>query len=360
MKNIVIALYCLLFSFSLFAQDTLVLSSGSKCAVRHDLPIDKAGRRKLTVNNNYDIYPFIRALAWTRSGYAASWRSLIKVDLTEIPSNATVAEATLYLYSDSSQTDQTYYNSMLSGSNAVYFDRLTSDWSSSTVTWANCPSVDTEDRVWVPQSVASFESRAVDLTDFVQEWVSDSTANFGVRMSLEYESAYRSRIYGSTDHTNTNIHPKLEIIYEVPDPPDTTCSWLVQGDNLYYDQGGVSIGLDTVYDNYALAVDGKIAAEEVVVKNSGYWPDYVFRDDYPLRSLEELEKYIEQNKHLPGIPDEHEIAEHGINLSRLNKSLLEKIEELTLYLIELDKEREMLKTQRMQLLNKIEQIKTRQ
>ena len=70
-----------------------------------------------------------------------------------------------------------------------------------------------------------------------------------------------------------------------------------------------------------------------------YWPDYVFSQDYELMSLEELENYITDNKHLPGIISAAEVAEHGdIDLGEINTKLLEKIEELTLYIIDLQKQ----------------------
>jgi hypothetical protein len=67
-------------------------------------------------------------------------------------------------------------------------------------------------------------------------------------------------------------------------------------------------------------------------------PDYVFEKDYPLTSLEELKAYIDQHKHLPEVPSAKEMGENGINLKEMNLLLLKKVEELTLYVIELKKE----------------------
>lgn len=102
---------------------------------------------------------------------------------------------------------------------------------------------------------------------------------------------------------------------------------------------------------YQLSVDGKIIAEEVKVQLSTSWPDYVFADDYRLMPIEELEKSIRQNKHLPNIPSAAEVtAEKGIMLGEMNRKLLEKVEELTLYIIQLKKENNSLE----QRLNNIE------
>lgn len=104
--------------------------------------------------------------------------------------------------------------------------------------------------------------------------------------------------------------------------------------------GGVGIGLvtATVPSAYKLAVGGGIIAESVKVKPQGEWPDYVFEKGYPMPSLGDLEKYIIKNKHLPNVPAAAEVKKEGLDLGEMNTKLLQKIEELTLYLIEKDKE----------------------
>jgi hypothetical protein len=72
-------------------------------------------------------------------------------------------------------------------------------------------------------------------------------------------------------------------------------------------------------------------------------PDYVFAEDYNLRTLEELDEYIKQNKHLPEIPSAQEIEKNGLMLAKMNIDLLKKIEELTLYSIQQNREIQILK-----------------
>jgi len=95
---------------------------------------------------------------------------------------------------------------------------------------------------------------------------------------------------------------------------------------------------------YKFAVDGKIGAREVVVTND-VWADFVFEPEYKLMSLKDLETYIKANKHLPEIPTTAQVEENGIAIGEMNAKLLQKIEELTLYVIELKKEVELLKEQ---------------
>jgi len=109
--------------------------------------------------------------------------------------------------------------------------------------------------------------------------------------------------------------------------------------------GRVSIGSgNTLATGYLLNVDGKIISEELKIQLSGSWPDYVFADDYHLLPIEDLEKSIRENKHLPNIPSASEVtADKGFEIGDMNKRILEKVEELTLYIIQLKKENTQLK-----------------
>ena len=102
---------------------------------------------------------------------------------------------------------------------------------------------------------------------------------------------------------------------------------------------------------YVAAINGKLIATEVRVQPQANWPDYVFGKDHTLLSLEELEASINANKHLPGIPSASEVKEGGIMLGEMQTKQMEKIEELTLYVIELGK-------QNKELKNEIEVLKT--
>ena len=82
----------------------------------------------------------------------------------------------------------------------------------------------------------------------------------------------------------------------------------------------------------------------VAVKTSNDWQDAVFNSNYNLRSLEEVSSYIKENKHLPDIPSADEVVKNGIDLGEKNALLLKKIEELTLYMLQQQKEIDMLKS----------------
>jgi hypothetical protein len=86
-----------------------------------------------------------------------------------------------------------------------------------------------------------------------------------------------------------------------------------------------------------LAVNGRVSAQKMLITQTGRWPDYVFSKQYHLPSLTEVENFIKQNNHLPGIPSATEVEKKGIDVGDNQAALLKKIEELTLYVIEQNK-----------------------
>lgn len=84
-----------------------------------------------------------------------------------------------------------------------------------------------------------------------------------------------------------------------------------------------------------MSVNGNIRAKEVTVETG--WADFVFEPDYDLDSLEEVEKFIQQNGHLKDIPSSAMVEENSIGLAKMNMRLLQEIEEMTLYIIQTSK-----------------------
>jgi hypothetical protein len=125
----------------------------------------------------------------------------------------------------------------------------------------------------------------------------------------------------------------------------------IVGGGLRVTSGNVGIGtVDT--KGYKLAVNGNIRAKEIKVETVN-WPDYVFAKGYQLPSLEETEQHIKEKGHLPGIPSAEEVKSNGVDLGEMNAKLLKKIEELTLYLIEMKKENDEQKKEMSYLKSKI-------
>jgi hypothetical protein len=117
--------------------------------------------------------------------------------------------------------------------------------------------------------------------------------------------------------------------------------------------GNVGIGTTTP-GSYKLNVAGSVRANEVVVNTTG--ADYVFEDSYKLKPLEEVEQYIEKEKHLPEIPSASEMKNNGVGVSEIQAKLLAKVEELTLYMIDQNKKLESVIKENEQLKSRVAEL----
>jgi hypothetical protein len=122
--------------------------------------------------------------------------------------------------------------------------------------------------------------------------------------------------------------------------------------------GNVGIGTVTPPADYKLAVAGKIIAEELKVQLQAQWPDYVFTNDYKLPTLAEVEKQIKEKGHLSNVPSACEVKENGFEVGEMARIQQEKIEELTLYIIEQNKINEKQSIELEKQNKKIEELKT--
>ncbi|MCE3227957.1 MAG: hypothetical protein K0S32_2508 [Bacteroidetes bacterium] len=127
-------------------------------------------------------------------------------------------------------------------------------------------------------------------------------------------------------HSNGNVGIKTD---------SPTAALTVNGNVLIGDPLAISLPA-----GYKLYVATGILTEKVkvAVETTGNWSDYVFDKDYKLAALSEVEAYVKKNKHLPGVPSAEEVVKEGIDVEKMDAKLLEKIEELTLYVIKLEKE----------------------
>lgn len=110
------------------------------------------------------------------------------------------------------------------------------------------------------------------------------------------------------------------------------------GKNYFLVKGNGSVGIGTQdTKGYKLAVNGSAIFTKVKVEAYSGWPDYVFETPYTLMPLDSLEAYVKENKHLPEIPSAAIVEKEGLDLGEINKTLTKKLEEVTLYLIEINK-----------------------
>ena len=113
-----------------------------------------------------------------------------------------------------------------------------------------------------------------------------------------------------------------------------------------------NVGIGTTSPSYKLDVDGIVRAEEIKVQNVPA-SDYVFEPNYHLKPIEEVETFIKENKHLPDIPSAEEFKENGVGLGEMDNMLLRKVEELTLYMIDMQKQMDELKEENAALKEQI-------
>lgn len=111
-------------------------------------------------------------------------------------------------------------------------------------------------------------------------------------------------------------------------------------------------GIQLKPGSHYVAVDGTLKAKQIQVK-SNIWADYVFDDNYELMTLDDVEEFISKNRHLPNIPSAKEIENGELDLGEMQRLQMEKIEELTLYLIEKDKQIEVLHNKLIELERRI-------
>ncbi len=116
----------------------------------------------------------------------------------------------------------------------------------------------------------------------------------------------------------------------------------INSNTLVLEDGNVGIGAANpsakLEVNGNALFQGNIESKKVKVTSTpGNWPDYVFEPNFKLRTLNELEEYVKTNKHLPEVPSAKEVEEKGLDLGKMDATLLKKVEELTLYMIEMDK-----------------------
>jgi hypothetical protein len=127
------------------------------------------------------------------------------------------------------------------------------------------------------------------------------------------------------------------------------------GDVIFDTSGNVGIGTTTpnakLEVNGDALIQGDLESMKVVVTATpgGNWPDYVFQPEFKLRPLSEVEAFVKDNKHLPEVPSAEEVEKNGIDLGSMDATLLKKVEELTLYMIQMNKEIEKLKEENKQL-----------
>ncbi len=166
--------------------------------------------------------------------------------------------------------------------------------------------------------------------------ISGATGTSYTAPVLTQNTWYRRKV---TDGASAEAYSNVSVIEVITSGGE--CLW---NENAGYIYRNSKVSINTISDpgDYTLAVNGKIRAKEIKVDTD--WADYVFDTDYRLKTLEEIESFIKENKHLPEIPTAQDVEKGGVDLGEMNMLLLKKVEELTLYIINQQKEINLLKS----------------
>lgn len=169
----------------------------------------------------------------------------------------------------------------------------------------------------VPKSNVHFNSAMSGDTLKITNTTSGHTASDGMDIRMTGNAAAITNRENSSLEFGTNNTSRMKILAD----------------------GKISIGTVNTPPGYRLFVEEGILAEKVkvAVKSTGEWSDYVFAKDYYLSPLPEVEAYIRDHSHLPGVPSAEEVVDKGVDMAKMDAKLLEKVEELTLHLIEMNK-----------------------
>ena len=210
-------------SFSQTANKTVILcpgpANGMDAVIRTDIPDLPAGTSADFIAN-----------AWTAQGNFFIERSLLKFDLTGIPVQSNILQATLYLY-----TNLNTGNYQLdSGANAASLLRVRAPWVASQVTWNTQPAWSSNDSVPLAQSVSHTESYMVDVTAHVSDMVANPGGNQGWLIKLRTEERYRCMVFASSNNQNEAWRPKLVIQYTNCTAPSANFSYAVNARNVQF------------------------------------------------------------------------------------------------------------------------------
>lgn len=194
----------------------------------------------------------------------------------------------------------------------------------------------------------NFNGKTLEVIKFINR-----IPNNFVQQGTGIKISYYGRQFGTNPIDNTNTKQYASIVLEKNQRPNTE-SW--------YDDGYIRFNVSETFMNSSyqwttemrevvnINASGIQLAQgkKIIAFNGTIWPDYVFASNYNLKSIEELSNFIKSNGHLPGVPSQKEVEANGVDLVEMNRILLEKVEELTLYIIDLNTK---VKEQEQQLKN---------
>jgi hypothetical protein len=194
------------------------LSSGAGCIDSVALQPDSSGDKTVQYTSGFPTIsfytsPLIHSTQWTGGGLPVEGRSLLNFNLSEIPADVNILNATLSLYADTNNTDDGNLGQPMYGNdNASYLRMVTSAWVDSMTNWNTQPTTTLTGEVLLPQSTSTTQDYPnIDITGFVQYWYNNPNLNFGMELVMRDSVYYNSLIFCSSRYPDSTKRPKLFI-----------------------------------------------------------------------------------------------------------------------------------------------------
>ncbi|MBN9300142.1 MAG: hypothetical protein J0I41_24300 [Filimonas sp.] len=178
--------------------------------------------------------------------------------------------------------------------------------------------------------------------------------NYNENLRLPVANSGYAAIALGTDNSDAGTISGQWTLIRNPAWANTRFSIRHMSDDLFAIQTNGNVGIGTVNPTQKLAVNGTVLAKKVKVSQAASdWPDYVFDSSYQLPALDSVSSFIQVNKHLPDMPSAAAVEKDGHDVGEVQKQLLKKVEELTLYVIAMNKENATLKKNNESLQNEV-------
>lgn len=170
---------------------------------------------------NHGTSSVMRSMDWTAGGDPMKIKTLINVDLSQLPESAYILDAKLYLYSTNQHMNDNTETSSSYKSNASYLRRIVGTWSESTVTWNTAPVTVSDEEEALLNSETSDQDYPVNITSLARDIQSYPDNSYGLMLHIVTEnSPYRKMCFASSDHPDPSLHPKIEITYRTDQMDD--------------------------------------------------------------------------------------------------------------------------------------------
>lgn len=221
---------------------------------------------------NYGSVVLNQATAWTKNGYFFVNQSLLDFEIQSIPQNATIINAKLSL----KFATIGFFGGIQYTPNECFLSRITEPWVEDSVTWLSRPAYTTVNEAMVDCSTTPYQDYdSIDVTQLVQDMVSDTLGSYGFILRLQNETTYRSFSIASGDHPDRTLRPKLTVVYNVPsglnginenEDKELKCSFMPNPAN---SQISVTADVSGEYLLKILSSDGRLVKEQRISLTQG-------------------------------------------------------------------------------------------